>query len=282
MKVGPGWIPDFVQVAVDPSASICRLTLIELEATETAARASCRKYLPESSAGVLQSFFDYLDSVISACHATADPRLEGLEELKNILRASPLTSVHTAGALRTSVDLIEDLPLIDQPGRSIPALVEPPKPLSSFSFNGERRLTRADSDGVRRTIRILSAVVVGRDHSGGTMHSWQNIRQKPLDRSVAKEHNRYPHLRKFLTSKTEHGLNVNCDKLAGELALLWSAESNQTMNPQDIATVIGKFIPVAVTFKAHEPMEKVFDKAREMLRASDLRGLPVLRSASLL
>jgi hypothetical protein len=52
IKIGPGWIPDYIEVNVDPSLATCQLTLIELEATEINARASCRKYLPESSAEI--------------------------------------------------------------------------------------------------------------------------------------------------------------------------------------------------------------------------------------
>ena len=52
MKLGPGWIPDFVELMTDETVKSMSLTLIELEATEGDARASCRKYLPESSAQI--------------------------------------------------------------------------------------------------------------------------------------------------------------------------------------------------------------------------------------
>lgn len=269
MKVGPGWIPDFIEVAVDSASGTCRLTLIELEATEVPARASCRKYLPEASAEVLRSFLDYLNTVISQCRATADPRLEAFEELKGRLRSSSTVTVHTAAALRTSADLIEDLPLIDQPERPTLRVADSPKSSSSFSFQRERRLTRAESDGVRRAIRILHAVVVGRDHSGGTMKSWRNLRQKPLDRAVAKEQSGYPALHKLLTSKTEFGLYVNCDTLAAELAVLWRAGGSELMTAQRAATIISTFVPVVVGFAGHEPMRKVFDEAREVVRATE-------------
>jgi hypothetical protein len=50
MKAG-WWIPDYVEVDVVDDTEGIRLTLIELEATEIVARASCRKYLPEGSTG---------------------------------------------------------------------------------------------------------------------------------------------------------------------------------------------------------------------------------------
>jgi hypothetical protein len=56
--------------------------LIELEATEVPARAACRKYLPEASSEVVRTFREYLDTVISLCRSTADPRLEAFGELK--------------------------------------------------------------------------------------------------------------------------------------------------------------------------------------------------------
>ena len=52
IKVGPGWIPDFVEVVIDRAAAVGAITLIELEATEIAALGSHRKYLPESSASI--------------------------------------------------------------------------------------------------------------------------------------------------------------------------------------------------------------------------------------
>lgn len=266
MKVGPGWIPDFVEVTFDRDSGIGRLTLIELEATEISARASCRKYLPEASSHIVRGFLGYLDTVISACHATADPRLEMLERLKGLMTASPTITVHTAGALRTSADLVEDLPLIDQPERPTLPVADSTKPSLSFSFQGERRLTRTASDGVRRAIRILHAVIVGRDHSGGTMKSWRNNRQNTLDGAVAKEHGRYPHLHKLLTSKTTFGLYVNCDKLAAELARLWHVAGTDPRTAEDTATIISTFVPVAITFAKHEQMQKVFEQAREVVR----------------
>ena len=60
MLVGPGWIPDIVEVEILDNGSIFTITLVELEAQEITARASCRKYLPESSDAILQRFFEYL------------------------------------------------------------------------------------------------------------------------------------------------------------------------------------------------------------------------------
>lgn len=268
MRVGPGWIPDFLELVVDRDSQICRLTLIELEATEIAARASCRKYLPEPSSGIMQTFLGYLDTVISQCRSTADPRLDAFEGLKEIVVSTSTIVVHTAGALRTSPDLLEDLPLIDQPERPALPVADVVKSSSSFIFTGERRLTRAEADGVRRAARILHAVIVGRDHSGGTMKSWRNISQKPLDRAVAKEQGRYPHLHKLITGRTEHGLNINCENVATELATLWRAADGEPMTADRAAAMVSTFVPVAVTFENHVPMQTVFARARETLRGT--------------
>lgn len=267
IKVGPGWIPDFIEVVVDADSSSCRLTLIELEATEIPARASCRKYLPEPSSEVLRAFGDYLDTVISQCRSTADPRIDAFDKLHVLFANSSTIAVHTAGGLRTSADFVEDLPLIDQSERLTVSVTAPAQSPSSFLFQGERRLTRAESNGVRRAIRLLHAVVIGRDHSGGTMKSWRNLRHKPLDRAVSKESPRYPHLHKLLTSKTEFGLSVNCDKLAAELALLWRP-GNESLTPGRIASIITGFVPEAVSFANHEPMQNVFDRTRNAVRGT--------------
>ena len=268
LKVGPGWIPDFLELVVDRDSQLCRLTLIELEATEIAARASCRKYLPEPSSEVMRAFLGYLDTVIAQCRSTADPRLDAFEGLKEIVLSVSTIVVHTAGALRSSPDLLEDLPFIDQAERQALAVVDMAKSPSSFLFIGERRLTRAEADGVRRAARILHAVIVGRDHSGGTMKSWRNISQKPLDCAVAKDQSRYPHLHKLLTAKTVHGLNINCEKVATELATLWRVADGEPMTADRAAEMVSTFVPVVVTFESHEPIQKVFARARETLRGT--------------
>jgi hypothetical protein len=49
LRVGTaGWVPDLVRVVVQDSTDSCCLTLIELEAIESVALISCRKFLPES------------------------------------------------------------------------------------------------------------------------------------------------------------------------------------------------------------------------------------------
>src|SRR5437899_9390134 len=80
-----GWIPDLVKVVVEEPPERCSLTLIELEATESVALISCRKYLPEDSTGIFSAFNDYLDRVVRQCRSTADPRESEFVRLKIVL-----------------------------------------------------------------------------------------------------------------------------------------------------------------------------------------------------
>jgi hypothetical protein len=268
MKIGPGWIPDVLEVSIETVSGTCRLTLIELEATEIVARASCRKYLPEDSARIVEALVVYLDTVIAQCRSTSDPRLPAFEDLRRVITGQPDVIVHTAGALRTSPDLVEDLPLIDQPVRkTVPAADSAISPApSAFSFSGERGLTRSECDGLRRACRILHAVLMGRDHSGGTLKSWRNHRRKPLDDSVAKSRNLYPELNKLLSSKSTFGLRVDCDTMATELSVLWSNTSYGPIVPGSAVAMITRFVPVVVTFAAHESMKNIFVRTREIVR----------------
>jgi hypothetical protein len=112
-----GWIPDLLKVEVHEPPESCSLALIELEATESAALISCKKYLPENSASILSAFNEYLDRVIRECRSSADPREGELANLKSVLSEASHVTITTAGALRSSTAFVEELFLIDQPKR---------------------------------------------------------------------------------------------------------------------------------------------------------------------
>lgn len=267
MKVGPGWIPDFVEVSVDAPTGKCRLTLIELEATHAAASISSRKYLPESSASILEAFAVYLDSVLSQCRSTADPRIDGFQELKNLIVGTTSVTIYTAGALRTSPDFLEELPLIDQPAREAIPIRPALEATRAFLLEGERVLSREENNGLRRTIRILDAVIMGRDHSGGTLHSWRNLRTKPLDDAVFAQPDHYPELKKHLASKADAGLRINCDSIAKELSELWSHSEHLRLRQEQVGQFIESFYTIAVSFEWHDQMRHVFEKARAIVDA---------------
>jgi hypothetical protein len=160
------WIPDFVKVDVDDSNSHCALTIIELEATESEALRSCRKFLPEDSTAIVQAVIDYLGRVIRQCQSTADRRADDFRLLKALLSEAKHVTVSTAGALRSSIQFVEHRALIDQPGFDTP-----PRPIGNVhqintrEFRGIIRLGAGDAKAVARCIMILDAIVRGRDHS---------------------------------------------------------------------------------------------------------------------
>jgi hypothetical protein len=265
MKIGSGWIPDFIEVSVDMSKGNCSLTLIELEATETVARASSRKYLAESSSSIIHVFIEYLDSVLSQCRNTADPRIDAFQELRDRITSSGPISVRTAAALRTSSEFLEELPLIDQPDRAIVPVQSPHKSPNSFIFQGERVLSREENNGLRRTMRILDAVIMGRDHSGGTLHSWRNIRTKPLEQAISAQPGRYPALKKLMFSDKDTGIRVNCDQIAKEITDLWSRSEHMRLNNDQIVDSIRSFYNIAVSFGESDRMQRVFEQARSVI-----------------
>jgi hypothetical protein len=267
MSVGPGWIPDLIEVDVSEDESSATVTLIELEAVDITARASCRKYLPETSVDVVQRFLAYLDTVKKQCLATADPRGEDFEALRNALLARPKVVVRTAGALRSSPDFLEMHALLDQPERVVFTSLPSAVVAQNLSFTGARPFSREETDGLRRTVRILHAVVAGHDHSSGTVHSWRNLRRKPLDIAVAKDPDQLRELHRLVSNKSASGMRLDCDRLAEELVVLWSMAGTNSMTRTDVAGVIQRFAPLAMAFSNQESMRTVYDSARVALKS---------------
>jgi hypothetical protein len=265
MPVGPGWIPDLIAVeAVDDGADYS-VTLIELEASEIVARASCRKYLPESSTDIVQRFVAYLDSIMAQCQGTADPRLDAFRSLREALANQETVVVRTAGALRSSADYLEVHTLLDQPERislkpSQPAVAE-----QVLAFGGTQSFSREETDGLRRTVRILHTVVTGHDHSNCTVHSWRNLRRKPLDIAVAKDRARFAQLDQLLGNKSASGMRLDCDRLVEELVDLWSTCSSHHLKVPEVADSVRRFVPVSMRFANQESMRAVYEAARSVL-----------------
>jgi hypothetical protein len=266
MSVGPGWIPDLIEVDVEDEGTCFTLTLIELEAAEITARASCRKYLPESSLDIIQKFTAYLETVKRQCLATADPRLEEFDALSVALSGHPKLTVRTAGALRSSSDILELHTLLDQPERVATVSTPPLVVDQSLAFDGTRSFSREETDGLRRAVRVLHAVVTGHDHSGGTLHSWRNLRRKPLDMAVSKDPSRFGELHRLVSNKSASGMRLNCDLLAQELAELWSTVPGKRVSTADVVHAIQRFAPRAMAFSNQEPMRAVYDAARATLQ----------------
>jgi hypothetical protein len=266
MSVGPGWIPDLVEVDAVDGGSQLVLTLVELEAMEIVALASCRKYLPESSTDIVHRFVAYLDSVIAQCRVTSDPRLESIGELRGAFDKRPRVLVRSAGALRSGSDFLELHSLLDHAERVSIRTATPATATPEFQFAGIRSLSREETDGLRRTVRVLHAVVTGHDHSNGTVHSWRNLRRKPLDIAVAKDRRRFAHLDQLLGNKAAAGIRIDCGRVIAELADLWSTSSVSHLSPSDICDAVRRFVPVSMRFDNQQSMRAVYEAARSLLK----------------
>src|SRR6266705_68241 len=78
------WIPDLIEIVVAESGDLT-LRLIELEAKESEALISSRKYLPENSEKITSAFQEYIEKVIRDCRSRADSREDEFIRLKTIL-----------------------------------------------------------------------------------------------------------------------------------------------------------------------------------------------------
>lgn len=88
-------------------------------------------------------------------------------------------------------------------------------------------------------------------------------------RSGSHEHTRpIPLLHTLLKSTAEHGLRINCDELANELADIWPQFEGVPITTERAADMITRFVPLAVSFAEHTPMQTIFEQARSMIRAT--------------
>jgi len=264
LRVGSvGWIPDLLKVVVDEPPDRCSLTLIELEATEPAALISCRKYLPESSAGVLSAFSDYLDRVIRQCRSSADRRESEFAKLKSILSESRQTTIRTAGALRSSTVVVEELPLIDQPERAAqPRAIRKVEQGPARVFQGVLRLSAREGKGFARSVMILDAVIRRRDHSSATLHAWRG--RAPLKGVLREKTQDYSAIRKAVL-ESQHGATLDFEGVLSDLVRIWSEARGQTFDPEQIRRLINCYFPVALTIRRDQHMTGVFEMARKHL-----------------
>lgn len=255
------WTPDLLEVTIADDASSINLTLIELEATEKRAREHCRVYLPERSAALLDQFVRYLDTVLSRCRRITDPRLAAFERLKQLLVSNTTTRIQTAGALRTAADFVEVFLLMDQanspnPSRA-PTQTDSP---ATFAFRGQQVFSRAELDALRRVVRTLHAVVIGKDHSGGTIDNFLSKRN-PLKDVLRDKSTEYGALSSLVTLTEKSGGTVDCESILRELAGLFASAGKQ-IECDRIRRWIEDFHPIASGFRKHQPMKELFEEAR--------------------
>lgn len=265
MKIGRGWVPDFLEVSGDFENRTCVVRLIELEATEISALVSTRKYLPEDSSRILKAFDLYLDRVVDRCRTTSDPRRDDFVRLKNLLLEAKSISVRTAGALRTSRQFIEDLLLMDQPQSEQITRIQKHSTPQSFTFFGERSLSPRDRKSLFRTLLILDGVIRERDHSAARVGGWLAHRTQPLKIAVKDASNRYPLLAAFLSADKRSGGRTNCDGLAKELSALWSKARKVPLDPHLVSDMVVRYFPTARLLREHDPIQKAFESARAVI-----------------
>jgi hypothetical protein len=266
LKIGPGWIPDLVEVKADTGARLVTITLIELEASETVAKESSRKYLPEASTQIIESLVGYLNGVIAQCRQTADPRAEKFQNLLQFISDGPSFAVRTAAALRNAPSFVEDFPLIDQPSSTGSLASHQRMTTNLFLFEGSKLLSRTESNGAIRAIRMFDDVIHARDLSGGTFRSWLKSRVQLLYRELEDPGQKYPELRRLISKKRDRGIRLDCGAACRELAEMWHSSQQFRLTPNQIGNAITNFYSVAIAFREHEPMHVVFEKARSAMQ----------------
>jgi hypothetical protein len=262
-----GWIPDLIKIVIEEPPDRCSLTLIELEATESVALISCRKYLPENSTDILHAFTDYLDRLIRQCRSSADPRESEFARLKGLLSEVKQVIVTTAGALRSPARFIEELPLLDQPKlAAVPQRVEQDTREERRNFNGILRLSASQAKALTRCALVLDAVIRGFDHSATTFKIWRGQdRSQPLKVLLKKNRGIHPTLQVFILEKANCGLTLDFEMMLSELVEIWSSARNKALERERIRTLINRYYPVAYDIEAREQMPGIFEIARKHL-----------------
>jgi hypothetical protein len=261
-----GWSPDFIKISVSESKTLT-LTLIELDATESVARANCRKYLPENLTDIVRSFCEYLERVIRASRSSAHPHEEEFIKLKTALSKSEQIVVLTARALRSSIDFLEEFSLIDQPEKivqmqSVQEISHENNSEQTPDFRGTLRLNAEKAKALGRPILILDAAIRQQDHSDGEFRGWRNNATNKL----LKEHRTaYPCLCSFLDERSFVGITLDFEKLVSELVAKWSDASTTQMDQERIRSLINRYFPIAIKIKLNDRMSAVFDSARKFL-----------------
>lgn len=261
----PGWIPDYLRVTVEDEGERCRIAIIELEADAGAARIAARKYLPEPSQAILDTFLRYLERASNHCRSTADPRLALLERLQRTLVTSPLVRVVTVGCQRHSVQPVEELPLIDQ-GLSLPEKRRRPETDSTPArpLSGQATLSPIEHKHLFRTILVLDAVVRGWDKSGASLRAWRNSRTQPLRADLRRMEGACPQLRKLVLGGKQ-GVTVDLDEVARELSAIWAPIAPRPYAPSDVLRAIEQYLPVAAELSSSGPAQEAFRRARPIL-----------------
>jgi hypothetical protein len=236
--------------------------VIELEATERAARKSCRKYSQENSRGIISDFSEYLDRVVRECGRSFDPRGSEFARLKSILSQASQITVTTAGALRSATVFVEEILLVGQPRQAAqPRAVPEAQEDQARVFQGEEHLTAHEAKMLARTIMILDAAI-RRKNSGASLHDWRV--KAPLKHLLRENGGKYLALRGAII-ESQHGKDVDFEGVLSELAKIWSVAGGLASDPEHIRTVISGYFPEAARIRTDQDMNTVLKVARGYL-----------------
>jgi hypothetical protein len=265
LRIGPGWTPDFLEIGVESSSAKLQLRLVELEATDAVAREACRKYLPESSDGIVKAFSNYLDVVLARCKVSADPRIDSIQHLKQFLGTNPTLVVETAGSLHNSSDYLEVFPLIDQHSGDFPAVLHSSNSEAiPFLCENKRALSRKQVEVLWRVIRILHVVVAGKDHNDGSLDSASRRLRKQFDAALNGSVTIHPELTKLHSLDSKNGAHVDCDRIALELSELWSSYLEH-VTPNLVRSWIDDFYAHALHAGKRQLVRTLFEQARTVV-----------------
>ena len=264
MKLTRGWIPDFIEVLLDDDPAACSLTIFELESTESVARVSARKYLPESSHDILENFRQYLHRVLQRCRSTADSRAGDIQQLDDALGRAAHTSIWTAAALRRPPKTVERLPLIDQGLAPRNSAIDSRTHKQVSSLRGELSLSPREHKTLSRSILILDAVTRGWDKSDASLRAWRNLRSQPLRNDIQNNASRYPTLSMLLLGQ-KTGVRVMIEDAARELCDVWSQFQPGRYSETTVLAALEKFLPIDRELVPSASVRTAFDKARLVL-----------------
>ncbi len=286
-RVGP-WTPDGVRVDLEMGETPqCTLVLIELEAAETTALRSSRKYLHENSTVICSDFMQYLHRIIKDCDSRADSRELNIALLIDALKQNIPVTVKTAAALRSSNTFLEESLLTDQasPSRShvTPHYYIPAEERTGHKqpllhehpvMQGVLKLDPEQSKSLRRCVLILDAIIQEKDHrSRAIFNSWR-IRA-PLKRQLdqLKRMDRtFPALEHFVLNQKVSGVKIDFETLLSELIELW-VESGKKIDNEVARSLVESYFPIAAEIKPQDDMNSIFDAAHLQI-GSLLEGQP--------
>jgi hypothetical protein len=269
VTLGSRWTPDLAEVTVDAIANEVELRLIELEADDKQVRVSCRKYLPEPSQAIVTAFVEYLDDVLGRCRKTHDQRIDSFRRLKEFLCPSPTVIVKTAGALRNSLDFLEEFLLIDTHSGELPVVVAAKNPeRRPFLCENEQNLSREQVEVLRRVVRVLHAVLIGNDHYDCSIDSAQRRMRSAIDNALISFDRPLSELQRLHSPESQRGAHVDCDKIVAELADLWTSRRPDATLSRVRSWVEG-FYPFAQQPRKHEPVRLLIEPARIIVAGAE-------------